>query len=235
MNLFYSVNINESKSKIILSDDENRHLIKVLRKSEGEKITITDGLGYVYNCQIINIFKKQTELKVINYKLVYSNKPKLRIGISMLKKADRFEWFLEKATEIGVCEITPIISQYSEKKKLNMERSNKIMISAIKQSVRFYLPKLNNPINFDQFINESSYEKNNFLATCKNDDLKLFQNSIKKSQDINILIGPEGGFSKSEIDLAKKTNFTPVSLAENRLRTETAGVVSCMIFSFINN
>ncbi len=116
-----------------------------------------------------------------------------------------------------------------------MERSNKIMISAIKQSVRFYLPKLNNPINFDQFINESSYEKNNFLATCKNDNLKLFQNSIKKSQDINILIGPEGGFSKSEIDLAKKTNFTPVSLAENRLRTETAGVVSCMIFSFINN
>ena len=109
------------------------------------------------------------------------------------------------------------------------------MISAMKQSLRFYLPRLNNPVNFTQFIKENNTYKNNYIATCKNHNLKLFQNIIKKSQDVNILIGPEGGFSEFEIDLAKKTNFTPVSLGENRLRTETAGLITCMAFSFINN
>ena len=235
MNLFYSPHIDNNNKTITLEDQENRHLVKVLRKTKGDLVKVTDGNGNIYDCNIIEINKNSTKLNINNSKLIKSNSPSLKIGISLTKKTERFEWFLEKVTELGVDEITPIISQYSEKTKLNINRSNKIMISAMKQSLRFHLPKLNKPTNFTQLIEVKYKHKNNFIATCKNSNLKLFQKNIKKSQDVNILIGPEGGFSEFEIDLAKKNNFTPVSLGEKRLRTETAGLVSCMIFSIINN
>ena len=235
MNLFYSPHIDINNKRITLEDQENRHLVKVLRKTKGDLVIVTDGNGSIYDCNIIKINKNSTELNINNSKLTKSISPSLKIGISLTKKTERFEWFLEKVTEIGVDEITPIISQHSEKTKLNIKRSNKIMVSAMKQSLRFYLPRLNNPVNFTQFIRENNTYKNNYIATCKNHNLKLFQNIIKKSQDVSILIGPEGGFSEFEIDLAKKANFTLVSLGKNRLRTETAGLITCMIFSFINN
>tara|TARA_S200000501_G_scaffold286109_1_gene270498 strand:- start:309 stop:1016 length:708 start_codon:yes stop_codon:yes gene_type:complete len=235
MNLFYSTHIDINKKRITLEDQENRHLVKVLRKNKGDLVKVTDGVGNIYDCNIIEINKNSTNLNINNSKQIKLISPSLKIGICLTKKTERFEWFLEKATEIGVAEITPIISQYSEKTNLNFNRSYKIMISAMKQSLRFHLPKLNKPTNFTQFIEIKYKHKNNFIASCKNNNLKLFQKIIKKSQDVNILIGPEGGFSEFEIDLAKKANFTPVSLGENRLRTETAGLASCMIFSFVNN
>ncbi len=235
MNLFYSPHIDINKKIITLEDQENKHLVKVLRKTKGDFVKVTDGNGNVYDCNIIELNKNSTKLNINNSKQIKSINPSLKIGISLTKKTERFEWFLEKVTELGVAEITPIISQHSEKTNLNINRSNKIIISAMKQSLRFHLPRLNNPINFTQFIEVNNNNKNNYIAICKNDNLKLFQNIIMKSQDVNILIGPEGGFSEFEIDLAKKANFTPVSLGENRLRTETAGLASCMIFSFINN
>ena len=141
---------------------------------------------------------------------------------------------MEKATEIGVSEITPIISDNSERNKFNHERATKLLLSAMKQSLQYKLPILNNPISFLDYISKRDDSYDSYIATCLDDGLDLFNKKLCKGNNSDILIGPEGGFNLSEIDLAKKANFVPVSLGENRLRTETAGVVVCSIFSNIN-
>ena len=141
---------------------------------------------------------------------------------------------MEKATEIGVSEITPIISDNSERNRFNHERATKLLLSAMKQSLQYKLPILNNPISFLDYISKRDDYYDSYIATCLGDGLDLFNKKLCKGNNSDILIGPEGGFNLSEIDLAKKANFVPVSLGENRLRTETAGVVVCSIFSNIN-
>ena len=234
MNLFYSVNINQETNQITIEGQENIHLTKVLRRNVGENISVTDGNSNLYYCEIIKSSKSSTTLKIVNQEKRAAKKPKLKIGISLTKKLDRFEWFLEKSTEIGVSEITPIITRYSERNKLNLERSNKLLISAMKQSMRYDLPKINNPVYFDDYLQHNCNNDNSFICTCSESNIPLLKDNMIRGKNSNILIGPEGGFSKFEIDKAKNASFAPVSLGKNRLRTETAGIMVCSIFSLNN-
>ena len=138
MNLFYSKNTTINQNEIVILDQENRHLTKVLRKKIGDKIYVTNGEGVLFNCVIEDSNKNKSVLRIQNYSVFNDNFPKLKIGISLIKKTDRFEWFLEKATEIGVSEITPIISDNSERRKFNYDRATKLILSSMKQSLQFH-------------------------------------------------------------------------------------------------
>ncbi|MAU30785.1 MAG: 16S rRNA (uracil(1498)-N(3))-methyltransferase [Flavobacteriaceae bacterium] len=234
MNLFYSKNTTINHNEIVILDQENRHLTKVLRKKTGDTIYVTNGEGVLFDCIIEDSNKNKSVLRVQNYSTFNNNLPRLKIGISLTKKTDRFEWFLEKATEIGVSEITPIICKNSERNKFNFDRSTKMLLSAMKQSLQYKLPTLNKPISFLDYISKVDDSYDSYIATCIIDGLDLFNRKLYKGNNSEVLIGPEGGFTLNEIDLAKKANFVPVSIGKNRLRTETAGVVVCSTFSNIN-
>ena len=147
---------------------------------------------------------------------------------------DRFEWFLEKATEIGIAEITPIICDHSERKIIKTDRFDKIILSAMKQSLQYYLPKLNEPISFKDFIKQQKNEGFNLIAHCEETDKKSLKEILKPNENVTILIGPEGDFSEKEINLALENNYIPVTLGNTRLRTETAAVVACHSVVFAN-
>lgn len=234
MNLFYSKNTNINDKEILLIDQENRHLTKVLRRKKGDLINVTNGKGVLFKCIIVESNKNNSKLEIKKYSIFNDDFPKLKIAISLTKKTNRFEWFLEKAVEIGVSEITPIISLNTERIKLNHDRSNKLILSAMKQSLRYKLPKLNSPTSFLDYISKSNNSYDSYIATCLQKKTYLFKDILKKGNNSEIIIGPEGGFTNNEIDLAKKVNFTPVSLGNNRLRTETAGIIACSVFSTIN-
>jgi 16S rRNA (uracil1498-N3)-methyltransferase len=221
MQLFFSDNLEE---EITLTNEENRHITRVLRKKIGDNLFFTNGKGLLYTGEItaiekntpkIEIIKKENKEKIHNYYL--------HIAIAPTKNTNRFEWFLEKATEVGIDEITPILCERSERKKINQERCNRILISSMKQSLKYYLPKLNNPIVFNDFIKQK-LDGDKFIAHCLNKDKIKLDKSINKKS--NILIGPEGDFSEKEITLAIKNNFQSLSLGNSRLRTETAGVIA---------
>ena len=225
MQLFY---FKEPKEEITLSRDESSHIIKVLRKKEGDHLNITDGQGYLYDSQITYADKRECKLKILSSE----KKPKqhrgyLHIAIAPTKNISRFEWFLEKSTEIGINEITPIICVNSERTSINYERCERILISAIKQSKKYHLPKFNKATNFNEII-QSDANKAKYIAHCQVGE-KVLLSSQKFSKKTIILIGPEGDFSKDEIGLALKNEFQPISLGESRLRTETAGIVACTI------
>ena len=228
MQLFYTENINE---EISLTKEENRHLIKVLRKNVGDKINIINGNGFLFITEITDITKNIASLKVIKKeKKEKQHKYNLHLAIAPTKNINRFEWFLEKATEIGINEITPVICSRSERKKINLERCNKIIISAIKQSTKYYKPKLNSPISFIDFI-DKEYSGEKHIAHC----LDKKKHMITKSDNLShtILIGPEGDFSESEISQAIDKSFKPLTLGNSRLRTETAGVVATQTLNLL--
>ena len=191
MNIFYSNNIDKSDKTIIILDQENSHLMKVLRKKTGDYVDITDGKGFLYSCSIIESDKNKSVLKIENSKEFKNKSPKLKVAIALTKNRDRFEWFLEKATEIGVSEITPLICGFSERNKLIFERSKKILISAMKQSLRYRLPIINEPIYFkDYLISESKNKIDSFIATCLDSDISLLKEKLIKGNDSKIMVGP---------------------------------------------
>lgn len=230
MQLFYSEKISE---EIELSKDESRHLIKVLRKNYGDEIFFTDGIGGKYLCKITDDNPKRTCLQVIQKEIIKRTSPKLTIAIAPTKNMDRLEWFLEKSTEIGVYRIIPFISSHSERKMIKKERLEKIIISAMKQSLKFYKPILEDLISFNHLMS-ISYQSTKFLAHLDKKHPKLFQDTYGVNNDLLIVIGPEGDFNDSEINLALDNGFSLVSLGSSRLRTETAGVVACHSFNFMN-
>jgi len=222
MQLFYLEN---PKDEITLSAEESKHATKVLRKKEGDILNFTDGKGSLYKAKITHADNKKCKLKIISSE----QKPKqhdyhLHIAIAPTKNMDRFEWFLEKATEIGIDEITPIICSRSERKVIKHERSNRILLSAIKQSLKYQLPKLNESVNLKDFLKQG-FEGTKYLAHCE-DGEKLDLKIASKTEKTLILIGPEGDFSPKEINLALQKQFKAISLGETRLRTETAGIVA---------
>ncbi len=228
MQLFYTEKIDE---KISLSNEENKHIVKVLRKNVGDKINIINGKGFLFIAEIEEIKKNTVSLKVIKKeKKEKQHKYNLHLAIAPTKNINRFEWFLEKATEIGINEITPIICSRSERKKVNLERCNRIIISAIKQSMKFYRPKLNSPISFIDFI-DKEYPGEKYIAHCLNQK----KHKIIKSKNLShlILIGPEGDFSENEISQAINKKFKPTTLGNSRLRTETAGVVATQTLNLL--
>jgi len=227
MNLFYS-NFNKSDSDIILDEIDSKHLSKSLRKKVGDIIRITNGDGLEIKGNIIRL-GKNIKVNVINKVKHKKRAISIHIAMSPLKNPSRFEWFVEKSTEIGISEITPLITKFSKKKKVNISRLNKIVISSMKQSNQFYLPKVNPITSFDEFLKLNKDYK--LIAHLKNNN--SFNNkSIGSKDKIVVMIGPEGGFSKEEILKANKEKIKEISFGKNRFRSETAGVFAV---SIINN
>jgi len=234
MQLFYNANITEETQQFTFDRTESRHIVRVLRKKIGDQLLITNGKGILFTSEITLANDKNCLVKIIS--VGERLKPwnyHLHIAMAPTKNIDRFEWFLEKATEIGIDEITPLLCERSERKNIKSERLEKIIESAMKQSLKFQLPKLNPLISFSEFINKD-FESELFIAHCENADRKTLKSSLQPEQDVIILIGPEGDFSKAEIGKALQHDFTPITFGESRLRTETAGVVATNIVSYIN-
>lgn len=234
MQLFYAATITPNQKEYVFDKNESRHIIRVLRKTNGDTLFITDGIGNLYTCTIHNANDKKCTVHIAKTeKKKNPNSYYLHIAIAPTKLNDRLEWFLEKATEIGIDEITPIICEHSERKVVKIERMEKIIQSAAKQSLKFYFPKLNTPIKFNSFIKQE-LKGSIFIAHCEKTNKKNLKSVIKSNKKYTILIGPEGDFSTSEIQRAVQKNAIPVSLGNSRLRTETAGIVAAHTIALIN-
>lgn len=235
MQLFYNPNISETTGEISFDKDESRHIVKVLRMGIGDAMKITNGKGSFFDAEIVLASPKECIAKILNEEKVDPLPYYLHLAVAPTKLNDRYEWFLEKATEIGISEITPIICDHSERKIIKTERYEKIILSAMKQSLKAHLPILNEAISFKNFIDS---EKDNdgirCIAHCEETQKKSLKAVLEPNKKITLLIGPEGDFSADEIDLAIRSGFLPVTLGESRLRTETAAVVACHSVAFIN-
>jgi 16S rRNA (uracil1498-N3)-methyltransferase len=231
MALFYVPNL---ASGTVLPEEESQHAVKVLRLQVGDSIVVVDGVGGFYHARITNPHPKHCVFEITETLLEYGKRNyKLHIAIAPTKNIERLEWFIEKATEIGIDEITPVICRFSERKVVKEERLEKIIVAAAKQSVKAYFPVLNPLCTFDELLKKHSASQK-FIAHCYEEDKRLLQTEITKLSDVLILIGPEGDFSKEEVQKAISQGFVPVSLGESRLRTETAGVVAACTLKFMN-
>jgi len=233
MQLFFNPDISENTTQFTFEREESKHIVKVLRKNIGDTLYITNGKGWLFIAEISMPNINKCTAKIISQKQQPKRDYNLHLAVAPTKINDRYEWFLEKATEIGIDSITPIICDHSERKVIKPERFQRILQSAMKQSLNCYLPKLNDAISFKDFIN-LDFEGDLFIAHCEETDRKSLKQQLNPKTDITILIGPEGDFSVKEITEALKNNFIPVTLGETRLRTETAAIVACHSVAFIN-
>ncbi len=231
MQLFYDQHISTDSKTHLIEADESNHILRVLRKQIGDELYLTNGKGVLFKTKIIETTGKKCLVDVWDYQTEEMQASKLHIAIAPTKSSDRFEFFLEKATEIGISEITPLVSQNSERKKLNIKRCHKIIESAMKQSQRLFLPKLNALTTLDQFLQNTDSSFSNFIAHCEEDQKEEFKDVVRHTKNTCVLIGPEGDFSPQEIEAAFQKKFLPVSLGPKRLRTETAGIHVCSMFA----
>lgn len=232
MQLFYVPGITENE--ILLDETESKHAIRVLRLKTGDKVQVVDGKGGFYTAEIIDTYSKKSRLRIIETQKNYGERNfNLHIAIAPTKNNDRFEWFLEKATEIGINEITPLLCEHSERKTIKPDRLEKILVSAMKQSLKTWLPKLNPMISFHEFIKRDGTTLK-FIAHCNEGTKPHLKNEVEKGRNTIILIGPEGDFSPEEVNLARMNGFREISLGNSRLRTETAGIVACHIVNLTN-
>lgn len=233
MQLFYNPDIDETTESFSFDKEESRHIIKVLRKKDSDILHVTNGLGFLFETEITLASDNKCTVQVLSVKKADEPKFRLHLAVAPTKMNDRFEWFLEKATEIGIQEITPVFCDRSERKAINPERFEKIILSAMKQSNGTFLPKLNPAISFKEFIKQKN-EGLNLIAHCEESDKKSLKEILKPNENVTMLIGPEGDFSEKEIALALENNFQPVTLGNTRLRTETAAIVACHSIVFFN-
>jgi 16S rRNA (uracil1498-N3)-methyltransferase len=233
MHLFYLPVITHGLN--LLGEQESWHCTRVLRLAEGGTVHLTDGRGNLYECIIRAANPKQCVVDVVTVRADYlKRKNYLHIGIAPTKNMDRFEWFLEKATEIGIDEITPVFSAHSERIRVKTDRLQKILVAAMKQSLKAYLPKLNEPSRLKDILS-NEFHGQKFIGYCESGEEDELKKVYRKGENAMILIGPEGDFSPEEIDLAKKSEFIPISLGKSRLRTETAGIVACHTITLLND
>lgn len=224
MNLFYSPHIEGDSYE--LDDKESKHSVRVLRLGIGDEVVLVDGKGGWYEAAIEDDHPKQCKLKILSHKpnyqpLLYG----LHLAVSPTKNMERFEWFLEKATEIGITEITPLICHRTERKQIKKERLERILVSAMKQSLKAFKPILNAPVPLDQFL---SRETNGVkgIAHCNTSE-KMAVTDLGRAENYTLLVGPEGDFTEEEVKLALKGGYVPFHLGQSRLRTETAAVYIC--------
>lgn len=233
MQLFFNPNVSDSHAIINFDKDESRHISKVLRKKVGDILYLTNGKGWLFTSKLISVEQKYCSANIVSKVFHKKRGYKLHLAVAPTKMNDRFECFLEKATEIGVDTITPILCDRSERKVIKTERFEKIIQSAMKQSLQYYLPELKPLTTFSDFVNQD-FEGQKFIAHCEDTKRKSLKSQIKKGINITILIGPEGDFSTKEIEKAIAENFIPVVMGETRLRTETAAIAACHSVNFIN-
>jgi 16S rRNA (uracil1498-N3)-methyltransferase len=234
MQLFYNPEISKTTKEFTLHADESKHLLKVLRKKKGEEFHVTNGKGYLFVASLVNVDPKNTTATVVSAQKKLPKMHSLHMVVAPTKSNDRFEWFLEKATEIGVNEITPIICNRSERKTLKMDRLQKVVQGAMKQSLRTYLPVLHPPITFTEYM-KKKHDGILFIAHCHKEEKLELKRRIAPDKPITILIGPEGDFTEAEVDLAYENGFLSVSLGESRLRTETAAIYACTAVAVYNS
>ena len=233
MQLFYQPDLDQNSQQFTFDKEESRHIVKVLRKKEGDTLQVTNGNGLFFTAEITVANIKNCLATIIKITKSSKRSYNLHLAVAPTKMNDRFEWFLEKATEIGISEITPIICEHSERKVVKEERYEKVLQAAMKQSLQAYLPKLNKTIVFSEFIKQK-INGQKFIAHCEETDKKSLKSQLKTGEDCTVLIGPEGDFSVREIETALHHNFIPVTLGKTRLRTETAAIVACHSVAFLN-
>lgn len=233
MQLFYNPNISETTTAFAFDKEESKHIIKVLRKKDTDVLFVTNGLGFLFKTEITLASDSKCTVKILSFEKAAASKFHLHLAVAPTKMNDRFEWFLEKATEIGIHEITPIICDHSERKVVNKERFDKILLTAMKQCNALFLPKLNDAISFKEFIKLD--QKNlKLIAHCEETNKRTLKSILNPNADVTVLIGPEGDFSEKEIALAIDHSYLPVSLGKTRLRTETAAIVACHSVVYVN-
>lgn len=232
MHLFYTPGVNSTE--YTLTEEESKHCVKVLRLKTGDSVYLVDGVGGFYYAKISDDHPKRCIVSVYQSVKEYGKRDyRLTIAIAPTKSIDRFEWFLEKTTEIGIDRIIPFVSQQSERKVIKPERLNKIINAAMKQSKQAYLPKLEDLCNFDELLNLQLPGKK-FIAHCFDESKYYLKDEAHKNDDVIVLIGPEGDFTMPEVEKAIDKGFKPVTLGNTRLRTETAGIVAAHTVAMIN-
>jgi len=240
---FYIDDYDGSQKVITLDEDVSKHVVQVLRIKEGEKINLTDGKGNLLTAEVIDHHKKHCRVKLTDSRFsegVLTDTPhgsrKITIAISLLKNSARFEWFLEKATELGINEIIPIVCDRTEKQKFREERMQNILVSAMLQSQQTWLPVLHNPVAFEMIFRQEEiiHTSQKFIAHCIEDQKRNLADLVNESLPSQvILIGPEGDFTDKEVQLALHNHFDAVSLGNTRLRAETAGVVAATLLKLV--
>ncbi|MCW3089133.1 MAG: rRNA ((1498)-N(3))-methyltransferase [Ferruginibacter sp.] len=230
---FYAEEITIAAKEFVLNEETSKHVVQVLRMQAGEQLQLTDGRGNLFTAKIIDASRKNCNLAILSC-VTQPRSPKQPVlAVSLVKNAHRFEWLLEKATEIGVSEIVPLLCSRTEKQHFRVERMRSILVSAMLQSQQVWLPVLHEPIKFAPYIKsikEGTVSKK-FIAHCEKDEPRIQLNTYQPFDSSVILIGPEGDFTIDEIELALQNGFTSVALGDTRLRTETAGVVATTILS----
>jgi 16S rRNA (uracil1498-N3)-methyltransferase len=229
---FYIEEYDPSQQQIVLNEDTSKHVVQVLRMKVAEKLNLTDGKGNLITAEIVNDHKKKCEVKVEGTRFKEQGTRRVTIAISLLKNSNRFEWFLEKATEIGIYEIIPLICERTEKQKFRKDRMQNILISTMLQSQQCWLPVLHNPIDYNLIFRQEEiiHASQKFIAHCIDDQKRSLADLVNETLSSQIiLIGPEGDFTPDEVKLAVHNHFDAVSLGDTRLRAETAGVVGATI------
>jgi len=233
MHLFYTPDLNANT--YTLNEEESNHCNKVLRLKQGDKVNLIDGVGGLYTAEIAEATKRAVHLNIIDKQSEFGKRNHyLHIAIAPTKNIDRLEWFLEKATEIGIDEITPILCDRSERKVVKEERLEKVITSAVKQSLTAYHPKINAATALKDVIKQGEADDKLIAHCIREDERNSISEVIKPHQNYLILIGPEGDFTPKEIELALQSGFKPVTLGNTRLRTETAGLAACFEVNFLN-
>ena len=233
MHIFFTPDI--TQNTYTLNEEESKHCVRVLRLPVGSLVNLVDGVGGMYIAEIVSDHPKKVNLKILEVEREYQKRNHyLHIAVSPTKNIDRLEWFLEKATELGIDEITPIISDRSERKVVKDDRLTKVITSAVKQSIKAYHPKLNEAVALGSFLKQP-FNGDKLIAHCINNDGKEFiANLVKPHRHYLILIGPEGDFSSDEVNLALNTGYKAITLGSNRLRTETAALAACFEVNYLN-
>jgi 16S rRNA (uracil1498-N3)-methyltransferase len=238
MQLFYDPEIPYDDSRQLpheftLNETESWHCVKVLRMRVGDSIRITDGKGRLIAGRLLSLNVKGCEVEILETTGIEARDYSIHIAVAPTKNMARFEWFLEKATEAGIDQITPLLCDRSEKISVRHHRLNKIITAAMKQSLGVYHPILNKPAGFDEFIRQAS-GSGRYIGWCETKDEPLLSRICLPEKDIVVLIGPEGDFSQEEVEQAKNAGYLPISLGKNRLRTETAALAACFAVHFAN-
>ena len=235
MQLFYAPEI--SLPCYTLSEEESKHCVRVLRMRVGDELHLTDGRGTLYRCKVVDDNAKRCTVEVVDSTPEYEKMSyELSLAVAPTKNIDRYEWFLEKATEVGITEVYPIECDHSERRQIKAEREEKVITSAVKQSLKAYHPTLHSLTDVRKII-EMDFDGEKYIAHCNSElgEREYLGSQLKKGGNVLILIGPEGDFSPEEIKFALQNGFKAISLGNQRLRTETAAVVATVLVSTINS